>query len=40
MNCVPLLLKVYEGLVYMDFSKQLMEEQGYGTEFTTVFTNA
>lgn len=23
-------LQVYEGLVYMDFSKQLMDEQGYG----------
>lgn len=33
-------LKVYEGLVYMDFSKKLMEEQSYGTEFTTVFVNA
>uniref|UniRef100_A0A8C7KR12 Uncharacterized protein n=1 Tax=Oncorhynchus kisutch TaxID=8019 RepID=A0A8C7KR12_ONCKI len=25
-----LFLTVYEGLVYMDFSKQLMDEQGYG----------
>lgn len=40
MNCFPLSLKVYEGLVYMDFSKKLMEEQGYGTEFATMFMNA
>lgn len=26
--------QVYEGLVYMDFSKKLMEEQGYGTQLT------
>ncbi|XP_031695648.1 glucuronokinase with putative uridyl pyrophosphorylase isoform X2 [Anarrhichthys ocellatus] len=31
-QAVPsLLLQVYEGLVYMDFSKKLMEEQGYGS---------
>lgn len=27
-------LQVYEGLVYMDFSKKLIEEQGYGTKVT------
>lgn len=26
-------LKVYEGLVYMDFSKHLMDERGYGITF-------
>lgn len=31
-NVVPLSLQVYEGLVYMDFSKKLMDEQGYGTD--------
>ena len=25
-------LQVYEGLVYMDFSKQIMDENGYGTQ--------
>lgn len=25
-------VQVYEGLVYMDFNKKLMEEQGYGTK--------
>lgn len=29
---VVLSLQVYEGLVYMDFSQKIMEEQGYGTE--------
>lgn len=28
-----MLLQVYEGLVYMDFNKQLMDKQGYGTDF-------
>ena len=28
------LLQVYEGLVYMDFSKQLMDDQGYGRYIT------
>lgn len=32
--CVPLLWKVYEGLVYMDFSQKIMEEQGFGTAST------
>lgn len=27
-----MLLQVYEGLVYMDFNKQLMDKQGYGTD--------
>lgn len=26
------MLQVYEGLVYMDFSKELMEEHGFGTD--------
>lgn len=26
------LLQVYEGLVYMDFDKQLIDKQGYGTD--------
>ena len=25
-------IQVYEGLVYMDFSKSLMEERGYGKQ--------
>lgn len=25
-------LQVYQGLVYMDFNKQLMDKQGYGTD--------
>lgn len=29
---VSLCPQVYEGLVYMDFSKKLMEEQGYGRQ--------
>ena len=33
---VPLSLQVYQGLVYMDFSKKLMEEQGYGNNVTDV----
>lgn len=34
-DCGPLLWKVYEGLVYMDFNQKIMEEQGFGTECTT-----
>lgn len=30
-----MLLQVYEGLVYMDFNKQLMDKQGYGTDSET-----
>lgn len=30
-----LLWKVYEGLVYMDFSQKIMEEKGYGKTSTT-----
>lgn len=29
---IMVLLQVYEGLVYMDFDKQLIDKQGYGTD--------
>lgn len=32
-----MLLQVYEGLVYMDFNKQIMDKQGYGTDSDHVF---
>lgn len=32
-----MLLQVYEGLVYMDFNKQIMDKQGYGTDSENVF---
>ena len=30
-------LQVYEGLVYMDFSKHLFETQGYGSNMFDIF---
>lgn len=32
-----MLLQVYEGLVYMDFNKELMDKQGYGTDSEILF---